>query len=130
MKKYLLIGCLFLLFACDDGDLQIETVDFDSIDNVQNCGTLSTSSTNVVFKINGDESLIITLASGLLKNEVTTTDRESAVPGNSQVSYRIFSETVTSAYFVMHHHHLHQRSLKKLRLKAALLPLVLQRRIA
>ncbi|WP_405381562.1 hypothetical protein [Maribacter sp. LLG6340-A2] len=99
MKKYLLIGCLFLFLACDDGDLQIETVDFDSVTDVQNCGTLSTSSTNVVFKINGDESLIITLASGLLKNEVTTTDRESAVPSNSQVSYRIFSESVTSAYF-------------------------------
>lgn len=99
MKKYLIIGCSLLFFACDDGDLQIETVDFDSIINVQNCGTLSTTATNVVFKINGDESLIITLASGLLKNEVTTTDRESIVPGNSQISYRIFSDNVTSAYF-------------------------------
>ena len=99
MKKYLIIGCSLLFFACNDGDLQIETVDFDSITNVQNCGTLSTTTSNVVFKINGDESLIITLAGGLLKNEVTTTDRESLVPGNSQVSYRIFSDNVTSAYF-------------------------------
>ena len=99
MKKYLIIGCSILFFACNDGDLQIETVDFDSITNVQNCGTLSTTTSNVVFKINGDESLIITLAGGLLKNEVTTTDRESLVPGNSQVSYRIFSDNVTSAYF-------------------------------
>lgn len=99
MKKYLIIGCSLLFFACDDGDLQIETVDFDSITNIQNCGTLSTGSSNVIFKINGDESLIITLASGLLKNEVTTTDRESAVPGNSKISYRIFSDNVTSAYF-------------------------------
>lgn len=99
MKKYLIIGCSLLFFGCNDGDLQIETVDFDSITDIKNCGTLSTTTTNVVFKINGDESLIITLASGLLKNEVTTADRESAVPGNSQISYRIFSDNVTSAYF-------------------------------
>jgi len=99
MKKYLLIGCYLLFFGCNDGDLQIETVDFDSIDTVQNCGTLSASASNVLFKINGDEALIVSLPSGLLKNEVSSTVLESAVPGNSQVSYRIFSETVTSAYF-------------------------------
>ena len=60
---------------------------------------MSVSTSNVLFKINGDEALIITLPSGLLKNTVTTTDIESAVPGNSQVSYRIFSDNVSSAYF-------------------------------
>jgi hypothetical protein len=99
MKKYILIGCSLLFFSCNDGDLQIETVDFDSIKTVQNCGTVSTSTTNVLFKINGDEALILTLPSGLFKNEVSTTNIESAVPGNSQVSYRIFSGDVTSAYF-------------------------------
>ena len=99
MKKYLLIGCSILFFGCNDGDLQIETVDFDSIDTVQNCDVVSVSTSNVLFKINGDEALIITLPSGLLKNTVTTTDIESAVPGNSQVSYRIFSDNVSSAYF-------------------------------
>ncbi|WP_339839990.1 hypothetical protein [uncultured Maribacter sp.] len=99
MKKYLLIGCSLLIFGCNDGDLQIETVDFDSIDTVQNCDTVSTTTSNVLFKINGDEALIVTLPSGLLQNTVTTTDLESAVPGSSQVSYRIFSDNVTSAYF-------------------------------
>ncbi|HDZ04071.1 hypothetical protein LCGC14_0133340 [marine sediment metagenome] len=99
MKKYLLIGCSILLFGCNDGDLQIETVDFDSIETVQSCDTVSASTENVLFKINGDEALIVTLPSGLLKNEVSTTELTSAVPGSSQVNYRIFSETVTSAYF-------------------------------
>lgn len=99
MKKYLLIGCSILFFGCNDGDLQIETVDFDSIETVQSCNTVSASTENVVFKINGDEALILTIDSGLLKNEVTTSSLESAVPGSSQISYRIFSETVTSAYF-------------------------------
>lgn len=99
MKKYLLIGCSILFFGCNDGDLQIETVDFDSIEKVQSCNDISTTTENVLFKINGDEALILTIPSGLLKNEVTVSSLESAVPGNSQISYRIFSETVTSAYF-------------------------------
>ncbi|TDS13320.1 hypothetical protein DFQ03_2606 [Maribacter caenipelagi] len=99
MKKYLLIGCSILFFGCNDGDLQIETVDFDSIETVQSCNDISTTTENVLFKINGDEALILTIPSGLLKNEVTVSSLESAVPGNSQISYRIFSETVTSAYF-------------------------------
>ena len=99
MKKYLLIGCYLLFFGCNDGDLQIETVDFDSIDTVQNCGTLSASASNVLFKINDDEALIVSLPSGLLKNEVSSTVLETIDNSNSQVSYRIFSETVTSAYF-------------------------------
>ncbi|WP_282113274.1 hypothetical protein [Maribacter stanieri] len=99
MKKYLLIGCSILFFGCNDGDLQIEIVDFDSIEIVQSCDTVSVSTENVLFKINGDEALIVTLPSGLLKNEVSTTELTSAVPGSSQISYRIFSETVTSTYF-------------------------------
>ncbi|APA65386.1 MULTISPECIES: hypothetical protein [Maribacter] len=99
MKKYLLLGSLFLLLACDDGDLQIETVDFDSIDEIEFCDEITVNVENVVFKINDDEALILTLASSLIQNSATTTDRESAVPGSSQVTYRIFSETVTSSYF-------------------------------
>lgn len=99
MKKWILIGCSLLFFGCDDGNLQIETVDFDSINQVQNCGSLSVTAANVLFKINGDEALILTLPSGLLKNEVTTEARASAVPGNSKISYRIFSENVAKAYF-------------------------------
>lgn len=99
MKKYLFIACSLWLFGCDDGNLQIETVDFDSITQVQNCGTLSTTASNVLFKINGDEALILSLPAGLLKNEVTSVAIESAVPGNSKVSYRIFSDAVARAYF-------------------------------
>ncbi len=99
MKKYFLLGLSLFFLGCDDGNLQIETVDFDSITQVQNCGTLSASGTNVLFKINGDEALILTLPTGLLTNEVTTDERSSAVPGASQVSYRVFSDNVTNAYF-------------------------------
>ncbi|SIQ81950.1 hypothetical protein [Maribacter ulvicola] len=99
MKKYLLIGCSILFFACNDGDLQIETVDFDSIETIQSCNDISATRENVLFKINDDEALILNLPSELLKNEVSTTEITSAVPGSSQITYRIFSETVSSDYF-------------------------------
>ncbi|MEP2238172.1 MAG: hypothetical protein ABJI22_07405 [Maribacter sp.] len=99
MKKYLLIGCSVLFFSCNDGDIQIETVDFDSIETIESCNDISSTTENVLFKINGDEALILNLPSELLKNEVSTTEIESLVPGSSQITYRIFSETVSSSYF-------------------------------
>jgi len=100
MKKYLLIVCSILFFNCNDGDLQIETVDFDSIDTIESCNDISPTTENVLFKINGDEALILNLPSQLLRNEVSTaTGIESAVPGSSQITYRIFTESVSSSYF-------------------------------
>ena len=37
MKKTLLLCLLTVFFACDDGDLQIEQVDFDSV-SITTCG--------------------------------------------------------------------------------------------
>ena len=99
MKKILFLAITTLLFSCDDGDLQIETVDFDSITTVQSCGEVSASSANLLFKINGDEALILELSNGVLKNEVTTTEIQSSVPGGTVVTYRIFSDNVSSTYF-------------------------------
>ncbi|MFS4456611.1 hypothetical protein [Maribacter sp. 2304DJ31-5] len=99
MGKYFFLILSTVLISCNDGDLEIETINFDSITTVQNCGTINVTGTNVVFKINDDEALIIELADGLIKNEVTETELESAVPGNTRVTYRIFSDNVSTAYF-------------------------------
>jgi len=99
MKKYLLFALTLNILSCNDGDLQIETVDFDSIETVQFCETVVVNSDNLLFKINGDEALIIELPTGLLKNEVTTTDIESEVPAATKISYRIFSDNVSASYF-------------------------------
>lgn len=97
MKNYIIIVLLFLSFSCNDGDLQIETLDFDSV-NVQNCNT-ATISTEVFFKINNDEALILDLQSGLLKNEVSTEPITSTISGQSQLIYRIFTDNITTSYF-------------------------------
>lgn len=91
---------LFTIFlSCDDGDLEIETLDFDSVTNVQSCGGVSVTASNVLFKIDGDEALILELPSGAIKNEATTEDIEININESASIIYRIFSGTVSSDYF-------------------------------
>lgn len=97
MQKIALISFLLFLVSCNDGDLQIETIDFDD-SALQYCGT-PTIITTVYFKINQDETLILNLQSGILKNQVSDGPIISTVPGQSQITYRIFSDNVTSNYF-------------------------------
>lgn len=97
MKNFLFLPILILL-SCGDGDLQIETLNFNGI-NPQNCETL-TVDTDLFFKINNNnEAIILKLQKGLLKNEATTETIVSSVPGQSKLTYRIFSDKVTSNYF-------------------------------
>jgi hypothetical protein len=98
MRAFLMnLVSVLILLSCSDGDLQIETIDFDSV-TVQTCMTVTTD-TEVFFKINSEEALILTLQSGLLNNEASTETITSAVPSRSSIVYRIFNETVTSSYF-------------------------------
>lgn len=98
MKNFILISALFILFSCDDGDLQIDTIDFDSVAITTCESTVNTSST-VFFKMNGTEALILTLENGVLKNETSETVISSAVPSKSQLTYRVFTDAVTKNYF-------------------------------
>jgi len=97
MKKMLFFSTLVLLLSCDDGDLQIDTIDFDSVD-AQNCNT-ATIDTKIFFKINDDEALILELESGKLLNEASTEEIESTIGSGSTLTYRLFSEGVTPTYF-------------------------------
>ncbi|EAR00927.1 hypothetical protein [Maribacter sp. HTCC2170] len=97
--KNLFVCCLLAIFiSCDDGDLQIETIDFDSV-AINTCESTITTSSTVFFKINGTEALILELQSGVLKNEVSSGSITSLVPSQSKLTYRIFSDKVASNYF-------------------------------
>jgi len=100
MKKIRLIILIFGFFACDDGDLQIETLDFDSVDP-QTCETLTAEDANgyLIFKINGDEALILELPSTAFKNEVRNDTLNVAATGSTKITYRIFDDTVSNEYF-------------------------------
>lgn len=99
MKNFIVL-CFFTLFiSCDDGDLQIETIDFDSITTVESCDSPTSTSTSVFFKINDDEALILELQSDILKNEASDGVITSLIPSQSSLTYRIFSDNVDSDYF-------------------------------
>lgn len=98
MKRLIFFLFPAIFIACSDGDLQIETIDFDA-EEVQFCGTTATTATTIFFKISSDEALILKLQNGLLKNEASAGTLSSTVPGQSQLTYRIFSGNVDKDYF-------------------------------
>ena len=101
MRKLVMYVVILTFFSCDDGDLQIETIDFDSTSTINTCNTIEVAQENVSFKINGSEALILTLPANLLKNEATTEDITSSISESGPVilTYRTFSETVSTEYF-------------------------------
>lgn len=101
MRKIILsIFVLGTVFSCSDGDLQIETIDFDSV-SLQYCSNPVRNAKNLMFKINESEALILELQSGALNNGVVgdTIITESSVPNQSQITYRVFSDAVDNDYF-------------------------------
>jgi len=98
MKRFFFLPLFAVFIACNDGDLQIESIDFDSVP-IETCESTITTASTVFFKINGEESLILELQSGLLENAVSQDTLVSTLPGQSNLIYRIFSGTVNSNYF-------------------------------
>ena len=98
MRRIIFPILSFLVFSCDDGDLQIETVDFDAA-AIEFCETETDIDSSVFFKLNQDEALILELQSGVLRNEASEGTITSAVPNQSQITYRIFSDNVSKGYF-------------------------------
>ena len=93
---FALLLCLFV--SCDDGDIQIQTIDFDSA-SIDFCESATDVNSTFFFKLNQTEALILELQSGLLKNEPSDTTIVSSVPSQSQVTYRAFSGDVSKNYF-------------------------------
>lgn len=98
MKRFLLLFILLCISACSDGDLDIDTIDFDDV-ALQFCESETTINSTLFFKTSGDEALILELQSGILQNAVSTDTIRSAVPSQSQVIYRLLSGTVDKGYF-------------------------------
>ncbi len=103
MKRLFFYFILFLGLSCSDGDLQIEKVDFDS-SSVDLCASTSEEklANTFLFKIQDDEALLLTLATGQIKNttsldgSLTTKLSTTASP---KLVYRLFTGTVNKSYF-------------------------------
>ena len=85
MKKLLLsIVALTLLNSCDDGDLTIDTINFDTLNNV-------------VYKINGSQLLLIEIPVSSLPYENKVGTKSFPINTNNRVLYRGYNNTVTGA---------------------------------
>jgi len=96
MKKIIgLVLLTFSLHSCDDGDITLQSFNFDS-QSIQKC-----SSTNLLFKINDSEALLLDIPESNLPTDATPDDTpvELSVNTTHQIIYRKYSETVTSSSF-------------------------------
>lgn len=88
-------------FACSDGDLTIENIDFED-GTVAFCtlqfNQMDTERT-LFFKIVEDEALILDLQSGLIENQTSAETITSNLESQSTLTYRLFSENVSNDYF-------------------------------
>lgn len=89
---------LLAAYSCDDGDLKIASIDFDAA-AINFCDSPLTPETTLFFKLNDQEALILELQSGLLLAEETTEPISSAIPGQSEVTYRTFTDAISTSYF-------------------------------
>lgn len=96
MKKalYVLITAL-LLNSCDDGNLTQEVISFDTV-TTQSCNT-----NNIIYKIKGQEALLIQIPSSSFTNEPTTAGSPTILDINStnRVVYRFYNGTISSSMF-------------------------------
>lgn len=93
MKKFIvLVASIFMLQACDDGDIKLESFNFNP-ETIQDC-----PNNNLVFNIKGNELLILNIPTSSFPTEETPDGSPTILEVNSvnKIIYRIYSGTVTS----------------------------------
>lgn len=96
-RKILLLGLLigFCLVACNDGDLEVETISFDNSD-VLSCSSNDTA-VSFLFKYSQKQALILKLPANVLENKEKTVS--GTIPDSYKLYYRTFDQAPTTSYF-------------------------------
>lgn len=91
-KLLVLVASVFMLQACDDGDITLESFNFNP-DNIQDC-----PNNNLVFNINRNELLLLNIPASSFLNEETPdgSPRIVNVGSSNQIFYRIYSGNLSS----------------------------------
>lgn len=98
MKKYLgILSCLFLLSACDDGDMTFDSFDFSTV-VADDCST-NADVLNSVFKLNKNEALLIKFPTNVFPFKNLEGTSSLPISAANKVIYRVFNGTVTNSYF-------------------------------
>lgn len=93
MKKLFgILVCAMLLSSCDDGEIVLQSFNFDTV-AIQKC-----SNKEVLFKINKEEMLLLDIPSIYFPNEITPEGepRIVTISSTNRVLYRKYSDIVTS----------------------------------
>lgn len=93
MKKYAcLVFFALLLNGCDDGNLTVDTIDFDSVTTITSCDTTST----LLYKLKTQEALLLQLPQSTLTNnpDTLTYDIDNS---SYRVVYRAYDGTVATS---------------------------------
>lgn len=94
MKKFLgLLVFILVLNGCDDGDLKIVNIDFDSV--------VAASCSETIYKINGNEALFLKIpeTENAFLNDATLAGapRVKTIGGSISVTYRAYNGNITAA---------------------------------
>ena len=96
MKRAFYSLIIALVFnSCDDGNLTQEVISFDTV-TTQSCST-----NNIIYKIKGQEALLIQIPSSSFTNEPTAVGSPTIIDINStnRVVYRFYNGTISSSMF-------------------------------
>lgn len=103
MKKYAsLLFLALLLNGCDDGDLTVDTIDFDDATiTAASCSTSTTDNTTptLIYKLKSQEALIIQLPAGSIPNDATPVGEPLEFDINNttiRAIYRAYNGTVAA----------------------------------
>ena len=94
MKRFLgVLACVFALNSCDDGNLTLETIDFED------ATTQSCSANNIIYKLKEKEALLLEIPETAFVNEPNDPDAPTLIDiDNSiyRVVYRFYNGTVAA----------------------------------
>ena len=94
MKKFSLLLLCVLCFSCDDGYFDVPAFDFD--ETIYDCDVIDNK--YVLFRLATAESLIVTLTTQQIKNEVTVNPIGVNITSDN-VIYRTFNGEISTSYF-------------------------------
>ncbi|WP_281234404.1 hypothetical protein [Flavobacterium gelatinilyticum] len=98
MKKYACLLVLALLLnGCDDGDLTVDTIDFDSVQTASTCDKTTNA---LIYKLKSQESLLIQLPQNTIENNPSDvgSPRQYTIDNtNYRVVYRAYNGAVATA---------------------------------
>ena len=89
MKRLLPVLFVFCLLGCDDGDLTVETLDFEDA-TAQRCG-------NLIYKLNGNEAMIIEIPfeAAFINNPTVGGPLIFTISAENRVVYRSYNGAVS-----------------------------------